>query len=490
MHNRQLQVFLCYAREDKPTVHELYSRLVAESWVDPWLDEAKLLPGQDWDMEIEKAVETADVVVVCLSKNSIGKEGYVQRELRFVLDIAKEKPEDTIFIIPLRLDKYQVPRRLQALQYVDYFPTNVREVAYGRLLESLKLRAKKFNIIIETAKPNKEKQYDTKGKLNAGKPNNKVPSSETKNGYIANPEVELEQNINEQQREIKTKIKSYPRLGLTHKQILILSAVFIALIFFTLRAYSIFDQPPTQNTETPSILETESLPINGTEISPIDHANLLYIPGGAFTMGSDSATDELPVTLVDVDAFWIDATEVTNDMYEKCVQAGKCGLPSDTSYYNDPSYSRHPVAFVTWLDAKNYCEYAGRRLPAESEWEKAARSTDQRVYPWGNNAPTINLLNYDKNAGGTIMVGVHPNGNSPYLVMDMAGNVWEWVSSLYKNYPYRSWDGREDPNSTGFRVARGGSWIDKAEFVRTTVRFQFSPSTSLDYLGFRCAQSE
>ena len=119
---RKLRVFLCHSSQDKPIVRELYQRLNAEGWIDPWLDEEKLLPGQDWDMEIEKAVEAADAVIVCLSNNSVTKEGYIQKELRKVLDVADEKPEGTIFIIPVRLDDCPVPRRLKKWQYVDYFP--------------------------------------------------------------------------------------------------------------------------------------------------------------------------------------------------------------------------------------------------------------------------------------------------------------------------------------------------------------------------------
>ena len=140
MTERKLRVFLCHASQDKPVVRDLFQRLDSEDWIDPWLDEEKLLPGQDWDLEIEKAVEAADVVIVCLSNQSVSKEGYVQRELKFVLDIALEKPEGTIFVIPLRLDDCPLPRRLRAWHYVDYFPIEGRQRAYQRLLQSLNIR--------------------------------------------------------------------------------------------------------------------------------------------------------------------------------------------------------------------------------------------------------------------------------------------------------------------------------------------------------------
>lgn len=140
MSEPKLSVFLCHSSHDKPIVRELYLRLLGESWLDPWLDEEKLLPGQDWDLEIEKAVEKAHAVIVCLSKNSVTKEGYIQRELKFALDIALEKPEGTIFIIPLRLDDCELPRRLRSWQYVDYFPQDHRKRAYQRLTQSLHAR--------------------------------------------------------------------------------------------------------------------------------------------------------------------------------------------------------------------------------------------------------------------------------------------------------------------------------------------------------------
>lgn len=138
--NRKLRVFLCHASQDKPVVRDLYQRLLNEAWIDPWLDEEKLLPGQDWNLEIEKAVEAADVVVVCVSSVSVAKEGYVQKELRQVLNIALEKLEGAIFVLPVRLDDCAIPRQLRDKQFLDYFPTSKRASAFDKLKTSLKLR--------------------------------------------------------------------------------------------------------------------------------------------------------------------------------------------------------------------------------------------------------------------------------------------------------------------------------------------------------------
>ncbi len=142
--DRKLRVFLCHSLQDKPIVRELYQRLNAEGWIDPWLDEEKLLPRQDWDMKIEKAVEDADAVIVCLSNNSVTKDGYVQKELNKVLSIAEQKPEGTIFIIPLRLEDCQPPNKLQIWQYLDYFPKRRQKERYSKLLVSLNLRSERL----------------------------------------------------------------------------------------------------------------------------------------------------------------------------------------------------------------------------------------------------------------------------------------------------------------------------------------------------------
>jgi hypothetical protein len=134
-----LKVFLCHASQDKPAIRELAQRLSAEGWIDPWLDEKKLLPGQNWRMKIEEAVETSDIVIICLSSTSVSKEGFIQKELRYAMDMALEKPDGTIFLIPLRLDNCETPRGLRSYQWVDYFG-NRKDEAYDTLIESLKLR--------------------------------------------------------------------------------------------------------------------------------------------------------------------------------------------------------------------------------------------------------------------------------------------------------------------------------------------------------------
>jgi hypothetical protein len=137
--DRKLHVFLCHASQDKPVVRELYQRLAAEDWIDPWLDKDKILPGQQWQVVIEKAVECADIVIVFLSNHSVQKEGFVQRELRYASVMALEKPESTIFLIPVRTEDCPAPRSLRDLQWVNYFG-NEKDASFENLLQALRLR--------------------------------------------------------------------------------------------------------------------------------------------------------------------------------------------------------------------------------------------------------------------------------------------------------------------------------------------------------------
>lgn len=138
---QKIKVFLCHSSKDKPLVRELYKRLINDGF-DIWFDEEKLLPGQNWRLEITNAVETSDAVIVCLSTNLVNKEGYVQKELQLVLDMAHEKPEGVIFMIPVRLDECAVPKPVSIYQYVDFFPTDYKNQAYKRIANSLDLRAR------------------------------------------------------------------------------------------------------------------------------------------------------------------------------------------------------------------------------------------------------------------------------------------------------------------------------------------------------------
>jgi formylglycine-generating enzyme required for sulfatase activity len=211
--------------------------------------------------------------------------------------------------------------------------------------------------------------------------------------------------------------------------------------------------------------------------------------------------DEKPQREVFLDAFWIDQMEVTNRLYKLCVDAGEC-LPSDRSesntrdfYFGNPDYDNFPVMHITWHQADTYCRWAGKRLPTEAEWEKAARGTDGRIWPWGNEEPNETIVNFLALVRDTTAVGSFPDGASPYGVMDMAGNVFEWVSDWWAWDTYRK-DLDENPQGpeTGKdKVLRGGSWVSDPDAVRVAYRHAYSPDQYPfphgDHSGIRCAIS-
>ncbi|MEI7846757.1 MAG: SUMF1/EgtB/PvdO family nonheme iron enzyme [Chloroflexota bacterium] len=251
-------------------------------------------------------------------------------------------------------------------------------------------------------------------------------------------------------------------------------------------------QAPTFTpTSLPTATAIPTLGQGSNTIRKIDGMKMAYVPEGSFTMGSEIKSDEKPVQTVSLDAFWIDQIEVTNAMYALCVEAGSCppqvsnASSSRSNYYTDPVFANYPVIHVTWNQAITYCTWTGGRLPTEAEWEKAARGTDGRTYPWGEIIDK-SLANYSRSVSDTSYGGNYKSGISPYGVFDLSGNVSEWVSSLYKPYPYNSTDGREDLNASGARVLRGGSWFDIDKDVRSAARIKLLPSNQSDHFGFRC----
>lgn len=219
-----------------------------------------------------------------------------------------------------------------------------------------------------------------------------------------------------------------------------------------------------------------------------DFTEMVFIPAGSFIMGSNHSKEEdaNPSHLVYLEAFWIDRYEVTNEQYRKCVLAKACSEPDDLSSYNDPLFANHPVVYVSWHDARDYCQWMGKRLPSEAEWEKAARGDQGSIYPWGNE-PRVECLNAGRRSMGTTSVGAFPCNASPYGAMDMAGNVWEWVEDWYEPYPNSHY--ATELFGQKVKVVRGGSWNHPLEDARSYHRDFAHPSRALVVVGFRCAAS-
>ena len=225
-----------------------------------------------------------------------------------------------------------------------------------------------------------------------------------------------------------------------------------------------------------------------------DGMEILYVPGGSFEMGSTELTYAKPVRTVDVDGFYIDKYEVTNGQYRQCVSEGACQFGGDNTsntrerYYDNPVYTNHPVINLNWYEAKDYCQWVGGDLPTEAQWEKAARGTDGRRYPWGDFEPNKTKANYNQNEGDTMPVGSYSQNVSPYGAMDMAGNVWEWTQDWYEDsYGPDDTDNPIGPTAGQFRTIRGGCWYYEATYIRSAHRSKHNPLYRYYNVGFRCA---
>jgi len=431
--NRKLKVFLCHSKDDKPEVRELYYRLVAEDF-DVWMDEEKLMPGQDWDLEIRRAVSDTDAVVVCLSNSTVTKAGYVQKEVRFALDVADRQPEGTIFLIPARLEDCAIPDRLSSLQWVNLFENN----GYERLILSLESRAKSLKIVKES-----------------------------------------------------------------------------------------LDQ--ANKTQTSRQLQTWG------------EIDFVKVPSGKFIMGSKNNNelairDEMPEHVIDMSYdYWIGRFPVINSQFNNFVEltgyvtlAEKNGRKGQNWRYpqSRPAHKNGypifgvgnkteglPVVYISWQDAMEYCTWLNRklhlqkqqvklplnytlRLPTEAEWEKAARGRHGNEWPWGNdfkyncNYWKKNPLNpmedlEDPELDTSLSGSFSPRGDSPYGVVDMAGNVWEWCHSLFRPYPYVLFDSRENKDTLGLRVMRGGSFLSDEKQVRCAFRRATDTAYYSDDTSFR-----
>jgi formylglycine-generating enzyme required for sulfatase activity len=240
--------------------------------------------------------------------------------------------------------------------------------------------------------------------------------------------------------------------------------------------------------------------------SPVDGMLLVCIPAGEFTQGSTANdpladTNEQPQHLVYIDAFWIDRTEVTNAMFTQCVAAGACHkrdispylwgvtLPSGTPYYGEDRFQDYPAIVLDSNEAQAYCQWAGRRLPSESEWEKAARGMDARAYPWGSGLE-CNQANFLGCLSMPAPADSYPQSASPYGALNMAGNLWEWTADWYDPVYYAQAPSQNPhgPKTGQYHTLRGGGWRSLSYQLRVANRSSGKPEHATDgEIGFRCA---
>jgi formylglycine-generating enzyme required for sulfatase activity len=253
---------------------------------------------------------------------------------------------------------------------------------------------------------------------------------------------------------------------------------------------------PTQSiTPTPTVFDPRP---DDSDFHDASGAPMRAVPAnGEFLMGSlgtsDGPNPSMPAHHVELDAFYIDKYEVTNHLYKACVDAGGCSLPMN--YENMRKNDNNlPVIYVTWFQARSYCEWRGAQLPTEAQWEKSARGADGRLYPWGNDPINCSLANYGSCTQSTTEVGSYAS-TSPYGLYDMTGNVWEWVAdwysdTYYSESPFRNPLGPDfGSDSDGKRVLRGGSYVDDETYQTVTFRNLEFPGNTNWNIGFRCARS-
>ena len=487
--NRKLRVFLCHASQDKPIVRELYQRLNAEGWIDPWLDEEKLLPGHKWEIEIEKAVETADAVIVCLSSNSVTKEGFVQRELKFVLDITDEKPEGAIFLIPIRINECEVPRRIRReFQYGDFFPIAQVNRAYKKLFTALEQRANIKGINVQELKDKakrraEEKQIEEKIRSEFEEKERIKKEALARKRYEKKLRLAAEKRAERQrekraQKKAEKQAEEIARLNVLKdanqdreirlkedkaNQLELIGDISGALaLFYELRNISTSNlrvnekiieleresriQEEASKSKAIKTLSSEFLVFqipthkehNGYQLFYIGKVGYIKIPPGKFLTGDDGIENAKPQHEVNIPYdFLIMQGGVTNYQYTEFLKAKK------VFDYGRP-HGRWPleqnVTLVSWSEVQRYISLVNEefqnnipdgyvvRLPTEAEWEKSEKLgiENSKVFTSGS------------------------------LLFVRAGQ--EWTCSIYKKYPYvvSSLNQTNDIGYKGEIVMRGG----------------------------------
>lgn len=458
-------VFISYSHKDKAYTQQLKEALLKngfEVWIDEHIDY-----GDEWPKIIQQHLDGCDAFIVVMSKNSFESD-MVQNEVTR----AREKKKN-IFPLLLSGDAWLI---FQAKQYAD-----VRDgsLPTEKFYENL---AKAVGVGLPPSAPEPVSEPVKVDALPTPKPSHR-----------------------------KTKAKQKRIVIITAASVIIVGLIAggITLLnpkpaHFAPPATATFTAAPSPTlTEKPLATFTSTPTSQPAEIMEHD-AQMALIPAGEFTMGSDSyGEEEKPAHKVYLDAYYIDKYKVTNALYKRCVDEKVCKPPQflnsflRPAYYGDTRYDDYPVMAVDWYMAKTYCEWRGARLPTEAEWEKAARGTDERIYPWGNDIDQ-SRANYNNNGdpnfvGDTSKVGSYPDGLSPYGVYDMAGNIWDWTADLYSDTYYASLPKLAvnplGPTTGETRVIRGGSWNSGASSLRTTRRSWNIPSNANIYIGFRCAKN-
>ena len=483
-------IFISYSHKDKEYVEKLAQKLIYEGfkvWIDHRIDY-----GSAWTNEIEQAINTCDAFIVAMSESS-SQSAWVQREV-----IHAEKRKKPFFPLLLSGEAWF---SLGNIQHVDVTDGSLPPKPYYRHLATV---AERKGWAAPVRKP-----VDVKKAHLKKAPHRKKNTTSLKMVYILVGIALIATIIFSTQflpfssTPLETATQT---LSVTNNS----SLTYTPDIIVTEKPPTILTPiPSATQTLTPTFSATQTIIATETKIPtethatihpslpadvstwnrPIDGIVMSYIPAGEFEMGTEyGAYKDDDVHLVYLDAFWIDRTEVTNAMYAQCVRSDSCVLPTNINNFNNSVYVAHPVVYVSWEDAKAYCEWAGARLPTEAEWEKAARGRDSL---WEENID-CNRANYSVcTPNDATTVGIYENVHSLYGLYDMAGNVWEWTedwygADYYTNSPYVN---PSNSKVSDGRVIRGGSWGDDLYALSVAYREKAVPNYSNEFIGFRCARS-
>jgi formylglycine-generating enzyme required for sulfatase activity len=454
-------IFISYSQKDHAYVHQLQEQLLREGF-NVWMDD-RIDFDAPWPRVVQDHLNNCDVVVLIVSENSFESE-WVQKEVARAKRIGKP-------VVPLLLNGGMWPSvgSTQAVDVTDQEPLP------EKFFERLALMTTRDELLAQEGSTRREL----------------VPGLS----------------------------KEAPKFDMKQMWwwfVALVGALGIIIVLWLNGSFQSASVPMPMNTPTIHPFVIASLtPTRATQLAPASSSSLTAAPdqgastvlvsAGTFIMGSyNGNADEKPVHAVYLDAFNIDKYEVTNALYKICVEANACGFPKfensnlRPTYYGDQRFDQYPVIGVTWDMAKGYCEWRKARLPTEAEWEKAARGTKGREYPWGEGIdPThanYNAENDPNYAGDTSPVDAYPNGVSQYGVFDMAGNVWEWTSDIYNADYYASLAlpvaNPLGPDSGVYRVVKGGSWDSNGFDLRSARRNWIDPSKANIYIGFRCVRNQ
>lgn len=535
---RPLKVFLCHSSTDKPKVRELY-RYLKRRGINPWFDEEHLVGGQDWQIEIPKALATSDAIIICLTKNSVDKEGYIQKEIKFALDKALEMPEGRIFLIPVKFEECEVPFSLSRYQWVDL----TVESGYAKMMKALKFRASQLErntvqlpkneideeklSIERVSRERAEKEAAEKARLEVDEEKRQKAAKEKAEREVAErekaelkalekaakekEEVEkeikrrLEKSIKKAKRDLwwgKLKIDIQYRfqvINIYRVPILILLVMFAILTPLLIRTSNLIPEIITTLNNTPtatidltlapqsSTTPTEAfIPLEILTPSPTSTEVLVVIPTSLPTEITDAKGVSMALVSSNGVQFYMDKYEVTNKLYKTCVDAGYCLRPLKEVGYTADANSNYPIVYVNQIMADTYCKWRDTRLPTSDEWNMASEG-----FPWEK----MNDCNYGNYiygfklstgstwtskqslycVGRTVSVGSYELGKSTFGIYDLVGNVSEWASEV---------------NDNGYYQVNGGSWNNYFSISENpTLSENINTSERANNtIGFRCAK--